>query len=218
MYFIPKFATIQSPKPTVSHYEERVGRSVVGEFNRVQREQGKQECSNGSSHNWLKADRPKLAICPHQEDYCDTCAKSKETIPRKQTTLNRLRQAAASAPEDLARLEDEIRSCQANLAKQKLSHDVFGLVNHATSSSMVYIFNERVGPKNTDHTLSYVTHYLTKQAELPTWVRRIHIFPRQHSEHQQKSFCHGMGSRDGSVHVRLHPYFIHDCRAYEIFP
>ena len=59
------------PKPTVSHYEECFGRSVVGEFNRAQHEQGKQEVSNGSSHNWLKSHRPKVAICPHLEDYCD---------------------------------------------------------------------------------------------------------------------------------------------------
>ena len=74
VYFLPKFCTIQSPKPTDSNYQERVKRSVVGEFNRVQRELGKGECSNGSSHNWLKSYRPKVAICPHQ-DYCDTCAK-----------------------------------------------------------------------------------------------------------------------------------------------
>lgn len=28
---------------------------------------------------------------------------------------------------------------------RSLSHDIFGLVNHATSSTMVYIFDERVG-------------------------------------------------------------------------
>ena len=67
-YFSPKFTTIQTPKQTVAHYEECVARSLVGEFNRVQREFGKGECSNGSSHNWLKTFRPKVSICPHQED------------------------------------------------------------------------------------------------------------------------------------------------------
>ena len=43
---------------------------------------------------------------------------------------------------------------------QKLNHDVFGIVNHATGSSAVYVFDERVGPKTTDHTVSYITHYL----------------------------------------------------------
>ena len=64
----------------MTHYEERLTRSVVREFNRAQREQGKQEYSNGSSHNWLKSYRPKEAVCPHQEDYCDTCFKNKINI------------------------------------------------------------------------------------------------------------------------------------------
>ena len=100
--------TIRTPKPTVSHYEERLSRSVVGEFNRVQREQGKKEISNGSSHNWLKANRPKVAICPHQ-DYCDTCLKSKSAIHAKQTTINRLLQSASATPEEIRKLEDEIK-------------------------------------------------------------------------------------------------------------
>ena len=251
-YFLPKFSTIQSPKPGSPNYEQRRARSLVGEFNRAQREAGKEGCSNGSSHNWLKMERPKHAICPHQEDYCDFCAKAKAKIKSTQTTLNRLRQNAASTPEEIKQLEEEIKACQlqherhreeANKSHdyfvevsekcatdwkrilelqskpnldldeteelsalrlrftlvvcvdyqmskllpswgesaqpgstyylQKLSHDLFGLVNHATNSSVVYIFDERVGPK-TDHTLSYITHYI--QTKLPSWVRRIHIF------------------------------------------
>lgn len=65
-----------------------------------QTEAGKQGCSNGLSVYWLKLECPKHAICPHQEDYCNTCAAAKETIQGKQTTLNQLmKQAAASTPE-----------------------------------------------------------------------------------------------------------------------
>ena len=56
---------------------------------------------------------------------------------------------------------------------QKLSHDVFGVVNHATNKSTIYLFDERVGPKNTDHTVSYVSHFIS---QLPEWIRRIHLF------------------------------------------
>lgn len=72
-YFIPKFSTLQTPKAGCPHYQERSSRSLVGEFNRAQCEAGKYECSNGSCHNWLKKYKPKHAICPHREDYCDTC-------------------------------------------------------------------------------------------------------------------------------------------------
>jgi len=67
-YFLPKFATIQTPK--AGHYEQCLSRMVVGEFNRIQQESRKSVCSNGSSHNLLNAHRPKVAICPHQEDMC----------------------------------------------------------------------------------------------------------------------------------------------------
>ena len=109
-YFLPKFSTIQAPKSSVSHYEERLTRSVVGEFNRVQRERGKGECSNGSSHNWLKSDRPKVVVCPHQEDYCDTCSKNKVAIHAKQTTINRLLQSASASPTEIKKLEEEMKS------------------------------------------------------------------------------------------------------------
>ena len=56
---------------------------------------------------------------------------------------------------------------------QKLNHNVFGIVNHATTKSAVYLCDERYGPKNTDHTISYVTHYL---GGLSTFVRRLHLF------------------------------------------
>ena len=45
---------------------------------------------------------------------------------------------------------------------QKLNHDIFGIVNHAQNSSSVYLFDERVGPKNTDHTISYLCDYFSK--------------------------------------------------------
>ena len=56
---------------------------------------------------------------------------------------------------------------------QKLPHDIFGVVNHATNSSTVYLLDKRVGPKNTDHTISYLTHYIS---QLPSWICRIHVY------------------------------------------
>ena len=252
-YFIPKFTTIQTPKPSLPNFEERKRRSVVGEFNRVQLESGKGESSNGSSHNWLKTYRPKVAICPHQEDYCDTCAKKKEAIRAKQTTLNRLKAAAATEEAEIKQLDDEVTSLQQTLEdhrqeaqgaheyfidvtkrcendwkkitelearwqtltaeekeqlavlkhkfnivlsadyqmcklvpywglppqpgstyyRQKLNHDIFGVINHSSNAAVVYLFDERSGPKNTDHTVSYLSHCISN---FPYWVRRVHLF------------------------------------------
>ena len=109
-YFLPKFSTIQTPKPNVSNYAQRVQRSVVGEFNRSQRERGGGECSNSSSHNWLKQ-RPKLSICPHQTDYCK---KRNVEIHAKQTTVNRLLQSCS-----IKKIEDEIKSLKQSLENHR---------------------------------------------------------------------------------------------------
>ena len=71
---ISKFSTVQAPAPSCPQFQERLSRSVVGEFNRAQRKRGRGECSNGSCHNWLKKHRPKHSVYPHKEDYCDICA------------------------------------------------------------------------------------------------------------------------------------------------
>lgn len=116
-YFLPKFATLQTPEVGSSHYEERLCRSVVGEFNRAQRECGRGTCSNGSSYNWMKKHCPKVGIHPHQEDYCDTCAKTKEAIRGKQTAINRLKAAAAATAElcEIRSIEDEMKSLKDSL-------------------------------------------------------------------------------------------------------
>lgn len=53
-YFLSKFPTLQTPKAGCPQYEERLSRSLVGEFNRAQCEASKGECSNSSCHNLLK--------------------------------------------------------------------------------------------------------------------------------------------------------------------
>ena len=118
-YFLPKFITVQAPKRGVAHYEERLKGSVVGEFNRSQQESGKGVCSNGSSHNWLKAHRPKVAFCPHQEDYCDTCARLKTEIQVKQTTNNCLLQSSNALPEEVKKVQDEKTALQQTLENHR---------------------------------------------------------------------------------------------------
>ena len=101
---------------------------MVGEFNGVQRENGRKECCNGSSHNWLKSDRPKVAICPHQEDYCDTCSRQKAEMHSMQTTINRLLQSANALPDEIKKLQDTI-------TELKKVHE-----NHKTEAQQSHIF------------------------------------------------------------------------------
>lgn len=41
-YFSPKFVTVLAPKVTAANYEQRLQKSLEGEFNRIQEELGKQ--------------------------------------------------------------------------------------------------------------------------------------------------------------------------------
>ena len=40
----------------------------------------------------------------------------------------------------------------------------------------MYVFDETVGPKNTDHTISFLTHYFRNSSVMLSWIKRIHVF------------------------------------------
>lgn len=42
--------------------------------------------------------------------------------------------------------------------------------------SAVYVFDERVGTKTADHTVSYILQYLKSTGAIPSWVNRLHVF------------------------------------------
>ena len=65
---------------------------------------------------------------------------------------------------------------------QKVSHDILGIVDPSSDESTVYLFDEHVGPKNTDHTVSFLTsgilhhitsHHITSQQH--PWIHRLAI-------------------------------------------
>jgi len=58
---------------------------------------------------------------------------------------------------------------------RKLSHNIFGIVNHTLSQNAIYIVNERIaGPKNADMTISLLDHYILHN--LPSWTRHLCLF------------------------------------------
>lgn len=252
---MPKFRTIQTPKHGVARYEQRVKESLVGEFNRVEEENGRPTISNYSGSTWLKKERPKYSVYPHKLDYCDTCARLNEKIRAEQTTLNRIRQYGAAEEEDQTSIEGRIASltkelethkdvaqgshkyytdvtkrckkdweeiiqleekddrtdeeneqlqtlkhnftltlsCDYQMQKlvpywgkspqpgssyylQKLSHDIYGVFDHRNEDCMLYVFDETAGPKNTDHSISYLIHYIHHSGHVPSWIKRVHIF------------------------------------------
>lgn len=58
---------------------------------------------------------------------------------------------------------------------RKLSHNIFGIVDHTLAKNAVYVLDERAGgPKNADITISLVDHYLHQN--IPSWARHICLF------------------------------------------
>ena len=59
---------------------------------------------------------------------------------------------------------------------QKVSYDIFGVIDHRDATGHCYLFSECIGPKNTDHTVSYIFHYLRSTNNVPGWVKRVYLF------------------------------------------
>ena len=59
---------------------------------------------------------------------------------------------------------------------QKVSHDVFGVVDHHDNQQYITLFDERIGPKNTDHTISIMQGHLETITGRHPWIRRVLIF------------------------------------------
>ena len=59
---------------------------------------------------------------------------------------------------------------------RKVSHDLFGIVDHRNESKYVGVFDEQVGPKNSDHTVSLLRYYICDSGLVPNWIRRVCIF------------------------------------------
>lgn len=59
---------------------------------------------------------------------------------------------------------------------QKVSHDIFGVVDHRVEEGSIYLFDERIGPKNTDHTVSLLTQYWESVSDKYPWIKRLAIF------------------------------------------
>ena len=253
-YFFPKFKTISAPKSNAVAFTQKNNNSLVCEFNRTQREKGGDCISSQTVLNWLKLERPKVSIYPHQSDYCDTCSKIKiethalqqriyrtlqsgnalvedveELKKSKEALEQRLQEHRAVAKEslecyrkmkekcskqwkeisDLEKTEPSVErnktlqqlqstftlllSADYQMSKllpywghtaqpsstyylQKVSYDIYGIVDHRDGTGNLYLLNETAGPKNTDHSISYLLHYLKSSGRIPSWVRRVHVF------------------------------------------
>ena len=59
---------------------------------------------------------------------------------------------------------------------QKASTDIFGIIDHRDKHGHVYLFDEHIGFKNTDHMVSLLTWYWDNVVATYPWVQQLMIF------------------------------------------
>ena len=92
--------------------------SLVCEFNRTQREASLDTISSQTAINWLKAERPKTAIYPHQTDYCDYCSKIKAEIQACQQRISRHLQSGTTS-ESIEELKKKKEDLEKDVAEHR---------------------------------------------------------------------------------------------------
>lgn len=59
---------------------------------------------------------------------------------------------------------------------QKVSHDIFGIVDHRNDNGYLYLFDERIGPQNTDHTISLLMEFWKQESTKFPWIQKLTIY------------------------------------------
>lgn len=76
---------------------------------------------------------------------------------------------------------------------QKVSHDLLGIIDHRDDYKHISLFDERIGPKNTDHTLSILQKYIEEVTHLHPWISRVLIFFDNASNTNKNRYLFGWG-------------------------
>ena len=141
-----------------------------------------------------------MAIYPHQVDYCDKYYREMKercsTQWKKIVELEQLPSLSSEQSDELQHLKNTftlVVSADYQMNKllpywgrspqpgstyylQKISYDNLGIVDHRNEKGHLYLFSELIGPKNTNHTFSYLLHYLKSTDKVPRWIKRVHVF------------------------------------------
>ena len=74
---------------------------------------------------------------------------------------------------------------------RKVSHNLFGIVDHRDEAKYITVFDECIGPKNSDHTVSLLTYYIKHSGLVPHWVKRVFSWIMQHQQTRIAIFLDG---------------------------
>ena len=117
-YFHSSFTQIDPPSTSEKDYEKKMHTSVVGEFNRAQREMGGNKMGASTFRRHLKEHFPRVGLCPHKQDYCDTCKVLETDLSRCRFIIRKITGSGNSSKETLLPHETEL----ATLTKTQQNH------------------------------------------------------------------------------------------------
>ena len=120
-YFLPKFRRIEPPKASEKDHDEKLSCCLVSEFNRAQESEGKDKAGSYVIRQWLKQQRPKVAIHPHKVDFCDTCKRLEIELSRLRQIIKRLRQSGSAIGDDIKSHEETVAEIEQELKEHKCS-------------------------------------------------------------------------------------------------
>ena len=206
-YFSSNFQHIDPPRLSEKDYDKKMKLSVVAEFNRAQSAIGHHTMGASTFKRHLQKLFLRVGICPHKEDYYDTCRsneiqlkhssyilhKTKRSIICKMTERCRQDWEAALKDESARHQFTLVLSADYQQAKltpywgqspqpgstyylMKHSTDVFSIVDHHNDSGHTFLFSKQFGPKNTDHTVSFLVKYIKSVQDAYPWIERMLLF------------------------------------------
>ena len=117
-YFSSHFTRIDPPSKSETDYDTKMHKSVVAQFNRAQREMSGNTMGASTFRRLLKKHFPRVSICPHKEDYCDTCKALMVDSSRCMFVIKKMRESGNSSEESLRPHEAEL----AELKKRQKDH------------------------------------------------------------------------------------------------
>ena len=82
--------------------------SVVAEFNCAQSAIGHQTMGASTFRRLLQKLFPHVGICPHKEDYCDTCCSNEIQLKRSTYILHKIKESGNAKEEEVRQLEEQV--------------------------------------------------------------------------------------------------------------
>ena len=207
-YFQSHYTRIDPPAKTEKDYNKKMQVSVVAAFNRAQEETGGKTMAASTFRKHLEKNFPRVSICPHKEDFCDTCKALDIDMKRTTFIIRKIKESGNTSEDQLRLREEELKS----LRKQHQDHLLDAKLARTFHNNMVARCKEQwktlakqAGGTHSDrHTFTLVLSADYQQAKLvPHWGKTPQPASTYYLSKESVDVFGIVDHRDDSGHVRL---------------